>query len=171
MGGRVSSGRWSKSVGGPGPATGAVALSGRRRAMRPAARLAALAALATSPALAQPAENDGPWIGVPLSGSPMINTLVDNYLEGRPLRAPNFLFHFRADGTVLYCDETAAGLTGNWWIDDRQVCVQWPDNLQPTCQQVWLDGGRVIFTDADSRPLAEAWLRPSPPAWAAEFLD
>ena len=108
---------------------------------------------------------------MPLTGAPMVSALVDNYLVGEPVSAPAFMMRFSPGGEVTFVNDRAGRIRGSWQIVGPRVCIQWTDAPLPACQQPWLDGDRLTFTDAAGRTIAVARLRHEPPDWAAGLLD
>ncbi len=158
---------------GPGPPAGAVDLS-RARRERPRRALAlatatAFLALAIGGSAAPAAGEE--WIGVPLSGAPMVNVLVGNYLVGRSGGEAAFALRFAPDGTVVFANDRGGTVRGSWQIVDTRVCIQWTDAPLPACQQPWLDGDRLTFTDGAGQPVASTQLSHQPPGWAADLLE
>jgi hypothetical protein len=117
-----------------------------------------------------PGVGDRDWIGVPLSGAPLVAALTDNVMLGRPPSGPVFVLVFEPGGSVTFVDARPARIEGAWQIVGERVCVQWPDAPLPACQRVFLDGDRLTFADAEGGATITTALRLDPPDWAVPFL-
>ncbi|MCB9949257.1 MAG: hypothetical protein H6842_15765 [Rhodospirillaceae bacterium] len=107
------------------------------------------------------------WIGIPLSGSAMLETFAQNYILGVDDDGRQFVLDFSVDGDVVIRLQDGRSLSGRWRMTDHTACITWADTTAEACHDVYLAGDAVNFTTADQQVLRTTRLRHDPPPWLA----